>query len=161
MHYILETRLRQYIPAVRQWWDNLEDCAPVDTGTYGIEDAPHGLMYRFSRKIANSAIKGVQGFPFLPTACLQLAGIPGGAVKAVEAACLDGQFTIDEFSIVCKSNLPATWTRGQILVFVPTDIYKGERVMGRWVYLTNDEVIALVKGDIPVTVDEKLYRNFN
>jgi len=103
-----------------------------------------------------SPIKGVQAFPYVPTGFLQISGVQGGAIKMIDRLCMDGAFKLDEFTIVVKGNLPATYTQGQILAFIPTLVYEDRTAIGKWVYLTNNEMLEMIVGTIPLSVGAKL-----
>jgi hypothetical protein len=139
--YILQTHLMPYLPAVRKWWADVENFSLVDTGVVEL-DYP-GLYVRFTRAAVRSPIKNVQAFPFVPTGRLQITNVTGGVSKMVMRVCLNGRFKIDEFTIISKSNLPSTFNQAQFVAFIPTDIYEGSRHLGRWIYLTTEELNAL------------------
>ena len=153
---LLESRLRPYVPAVRRWWETCDEFTPLDTGSYAVNDAPPGLFARFTRTPVRSPIKGVQAFPYVPTGFLQISGVQGGAIKMIDRLCMDGAFKLDEFTIVVKGNLPATYTQGQILAFIPTLVYEDRTAIGKWVYLTNNEMLEMIVGTIPLSVGAKL-----
>jgi hypothetical protein len=136
--YVLLKSLEKYIPRVREWWNKYDELDMKDTGIVEIDDELPGLMARFTRAAAKSPIKGIQAFPFIPTAFLQLQNIQGGANKMIERV-TSKNLSIDEFYIICKSNCPSTYYGGQILCFIPKKIYD-EREIGTWVYLTNAQL---------------------
>jgi hypothetical protein len=153
--YILTTRLQPYIDAVRKWWHEVEDLDVRCTGTYTVEAAPPGLMYRFTRTVKRSPIAGVQAFPFLPTGFLQISGIAGGAVKMIERICLDHRFEMDEFTVIEKHNLPSINNASQFVAFVPTDILVGTRTLGKWLYFTDTEIMYLAIGQVTEAMQNK------
>jgi hypothetical protein len=143
-----------YVAPVREWWETIDIHEYADTGVYGLAGPP-GLNVRFTRTAIRSPIRGIQAFPFVTAACLQLMGIQGGSTKMLNRVCLDNRFTIDEFTIICKSNLPSTFQQGQILAFVPTDILNGSNAIGRWLYFRPNEILALANGIVLPTVLNK------
>jgi hypothetical protein len=143
--YLLRTRLEPYIEPARKWWTEVDMLEPADTGVYPIKDGPPGFMLRFTRTAIRSPIRGIQAFPFVPSAYLQLTGIQGGSVKMVERLCQDNTFIMDEFTIVVKTNLPSTYNQGQILCFIPTELLHDVASLGVWVYLTPSELNELGK----------------
>lgn len=145
--YVLESRLRLYIPAVRDWWDNVHTFSMVDTGVAEIACDTPGLYVRFTRTAIRSPIKGVQAFPFVPTGRLQLSGVQGGSTKMVERVCLGDRLKIDEFTIICKSNLPSTFGATQFVAFVPTEILEDTYLLGRWIYFTIEECSLIARGE--------------
>jgi hypothetical protein len=153
--YVLSTRLRPYIDAVRKWWSEVEELTVSDTGVYAIDYGPPGLVFRFTRSPTKSPVKNVQAFPMVTTAYLQITGIQGGSNKMVERVCINNRFTMDEFTIIEKHNLPSTFQQGQFVAFVPTDILNNTEVFGRWIYITRDELIHLVKGHVTGTMQVK------
>jgi hypothetical protein len=125
------------------------------TGVFGIPDGPPGLMYRFTKSAKKSPIIGIQAFPLVPTPFLQISGISGGAVKMIERVCQDYKFHIDEFLIICKSNLPSTYNCGQFVAFIPEDIFIDTRSAGQWMYLTATELMYLAAGHITKEIQDK------
>lgn len=152
--YLLETRLRPYIPRIREWWANIEELAVSDTGIEQL-DGPPGLFQRFTRTSIRSPIRGVQAFPFIETAYLQITNVQGGSVKMIDHVCSKG-FTIDEFTIVCKTNLTSIFNGGQIIAIIPTDIMNGTHELGKWIYLKQEEMIDVSRGIVPEAVKNKL-----
>jgi hypothetical protein len=125
------------------------------TGVFGIADGPPGLMYRFTRSAKKSPILGIQAFPMVPTAFLQITGIAGGSVKMIERVCQDFKFHIDEFVIIEKSNLPSTYNSGQFIAFIPEDIFVDTKSLGQWMYLTSTELMYLAVGHITKEIQDK------
>ena len=76
----------------------------------------------------------------------------------VNRVCMNDQFTIEEFTIIEKSNLPSTYNQGQFIAFVPTDILKGARTLGRWIYCTIPEMMSIAQGKIPKTLEAKMLK---
>jgi hypothetical protein len=156
--HVVRIRLEPYVPYVRKWWSEIEDLAPYDTGVFELsydEDQPPGLFQRFTRTPIRSPIRGIQAFPFIVAGYLQISGVHGGSTKLIQKLCLNGGFKIDEFTVVELHNLPSTFNQGQLIAFVPTEIYEDSRLMGKWIYLTNDEISGLIKGEIYETVRHK------
>ena len=156
--YVLATKLLIYIPAVRKWWQGIEDLFISGTGVFPVlgEDVPPGLMYRMTNVAARSPIKHVQAFPFVPVSYLQLTNIAGGANKMITRVCAD--FTLEEFTIISKSNLPSTYHQGQFIAFVPTTVLTEQTELGRWLYLTQKEQKALIEGRVSSTLKLKLVK---
>ena len=102
--YTLNAKLAQYIPAVRDFWNNIEDIEIVGTGVYPMkgDNNPPGLMYRVTNTPVRSPIKHVQVFPFVPVTYLNLTNIAGGANRMVSRVCADNRFKIDEFTIIAN-----------------------------------------------------------
>lgn len=153
--YVLSTRLHPYIERVREWWANIPDLSTHTTGVFGIPDAPPGLMYRFTKSAKKSPILGVQAFPLVPTAYLQITGVAGGSVKMIERVCKDYKFHIDEFVIIEKNNLPSTYNSGQFVAFIPEDIFIDVKSMGQWMYLTATELMYLATGQVTKEIQVK------
>ena len=158
--YVLNTKLAPYIPFVREFWAKLDEIEIYNTGTFPVtgRDVPRGLMYRVTNTPVRSPIKHVQVFPFVPVTHLNISNVTGGVHHMVGEVCLDNKFTIDEFTIVEKSNLPSTWHQGQIVAFVPTRVLEGTRVLGRWVYLTTPEMIGLMQDKVVKSVKQKVIK---
>jgi hypothetical protein len=154
--YILGSRLQPYIPKVREWWAKIPDLSTLSTGLFGIPDSPPGLMYRFTRSAKKSPLPGIQAFPLVPTAFLQITGITGGSVKMVERVCFEDRFHIEEFVIIEKHNLPSTFNAGQFVAFVPIDIYADTKSMGQWIYMTSTELMYLAMGHVTKEVQDKV-----
>ena len=158
--YVLNSKLAQYIPCVRRFWECVEGIDISGTGVYPVrgEDVPPGLMYRVTNTPVRSPIKNVQVFPFVPVVYLQITNVAGGAHRMVSRVCAGNRFKIDEFTVIEKSNLPSTYNQGQFVAFVPTKIIEGVKQLGKWVYLTADEMIALCKDNVPDRVKAKLIK---
>lgn len=158
--YVLATKLQPYIPAVRKFWETIEDIQIHNTGVFPVEgtDIPPGLMYRVTNTPVRSPIKNVQVFPFVPCVFLQLTNVAGGAVRMVNRVCAGDRFAIDEFVIIEKNNLQSTYHNGQFVAFVPRDILDGARTLGKWVYLTTPEMCALMNDMVTKDIKKKLVR---
>lgn len=162
--YTLGTKLLPYIPAVREFWNNIENIRVFTTGVFEIQgpDVPNGLMYRVTNTPVRSPIKHIQVFPFVPTAYLNLSNIAGGAVRMVARVCRDNKFKIEEFTIVEKSNLPSVYHQGQFVAFVPTKLLESAKELGKWVYLTVQEMYQLMQlTDIPKPILNKIKKYVN
>ena len=153
--FIVRERLKPYIPYFREWWSHVSDIEQTSPGTYMISrpgtDDPAGMMYRVSPSAHHTLIKNIQVFTFVPVPYLQIRGVAGGVTKMVERVCGSG-IKMDEFTVLVKSNLKSTYNQGQILIIIPTDIYEGRVSLGRYVYLSVEELEALCKGVVPKTV---------
>ena len=158
--YVLHTKLSPYIQHVREFWNTVEDINIVGTGVYPIvgDDVPPGLMYRVTNTPVRSPIKGVQVFPFVPVAYLQITNVSGGAARMVSRVCADDRFTIEEFTIIEKHNLPSTYHQGQFVAFVPTDILSGARELGKWVYMKLNEMRDICADKVPTSIKYKLIK---
>lgn len=157
--YLLVSKIQPYLPKVKEWWDNYDSLPIRGTGVFPLDydeaDCPPGLMYRVTSTPVRSPIKNVQAFPFVPTAFFQITGVPGGVNKMIERECAKG-LELDGFIIVEKHNLPSTYHKGQFIAFVPKDIMEGKEDLGKFVYLTKPELIALAHGVIPNSINYKL-----
>lgn len=157
--YTLGTKLVNYMPYIRAWWEHYSDIDVKHTGVYNVSDmingAPSGLMYRVTNTPVRSPIKGVQAFPFIPVAYLQLTGISGGATRMVERVCMKGM-TIEEFTVVEKHNLPSTYHQGQFVAIIPTDVLGNVEQLGRFVYITLAEQVALSRGVVLDSIKLKI-----
>lgn len=162
-NYVLNARLAPYIPAARIFWDNIESISIRGTGVFPIageqyDEVPPGMMYRVTNTPVRSPIKGVQVFPFVPAAYLQITGVTGGVSKMISRVCSDNKFTIEEFTIIEKSNLPSTYHRGQFIAFVPTCVLEDIGALGKWVYLTHNEMVGLAQGKVSQAVLAKVIK---
>lgn len=157
--YVLNSKLAQYIPHARKFWENIESIEINGTGVYPVKgEVPPGFMYRVTSTPVRSPIKHVQIFPFVPTAYLQITNVTGGSTRMVSRVCADNKFTIDEFTIIEKHNLPSTYHKGQFVAFVPTDVLEGVRPLGKWVYLTAPEMVNLMQDRVQQTVKYKVIK---
>lgn len=159
-NYVLNSKLAVYIPHVRRFWEDIENVEVINTGVFPIqgENVPPGLMYRVTNTPVRSPIKHVQVFPFVPTVYLNITNVSGGAVRMVSRVCADNKFTIEEFTIIEKSNLPSTYHQGQFVAFVPTKVLTSVKELGKWVYLTAPEMIALMQNTVTNTIKQKLIK---
>ena len=159
--YVLATKLKPYLEAVKYWWDHYENVHVTGTGVFPLEcgdiEVPPGLMIRVTSTAVRSPIKHVQAFPFVPTSYLQIAGVSGGVNKMVERVCQAG-FELEGLSIIEKHNLPSTYHKGQIICFVPKDVLEGTKKLGKFVYMTLVELQAIAKGNLPESVVAKCYQ---
>lgn len=159
--YVLVTKLQAYIPYVRNFWEHISDIVISYTGVYPIKsddsDMPPGLMYRVTNTPVRSPIKNVQVFPFVPVSYLQITNVAGGANRMVSRVCANG-FTIEEFAIIEKSNLPSTYHQGQFIAFVPKDVLAGTQQLGKWVYLTTPEMCSLLQDKVSPAIKNKLIK---
>lgn len=156
--YVIASKLQPYIPAVRKWWSEYDKLPIRGTGVFNIEyddiDCPPGLMYRVTSTPVRSPIKNVQAFPFVAAAYLQITGVPGGVNKMIERECKK-VLKLEEFTVVEKHNLPSTYHKGQLLALVPTSIMEGVEQLGKYMYLTRNELEAMAKGILLPSVPAK------
>jgi hypothetical protein len=136
---------------VRAWWLDVANLAVFTTGLYPM-NGPPGLCYRFTRTVKRSPILGIQAFPLVQTGYLQISGVQGGSNKMIARVCRDGQFTIDEFTIIEKHSLSSTYQQGQFVAFIPTEIYEDPDRMGIWLYINKAEIQSLALGQVPQTL---------
>ena len=115
-------------------------------------------MYRVTNTPVRSPIKNVQVFPFVPVSYLQLTNVSGGATRMVSRVCANNGFTIEEFTIIEKSNLPSTYHQGQFVAFVPTRILEDTSQLGKWVYMTRPEMIGLMQDKVVQSVKAKVIK---
>lgn len=164
--YVLATKLTMYLPAVREFWQNIETLEVNSTGVYPVTNSlvkscgiPAGLMYRVTNTPVRSPIKNVQVFPFVPVTYLQLTNIAGGAVRMVSRVCADNKFSLEEFVIVEKSNLPSTYHQGQFVAFVPKEVLSSANLLGKFVYLKHDEMINILQATgVNTSIRQKLIK---
>lgn len=159
--YIVNSKLAPYVPYMREFWNNISEIPVCSTGVFPfpeVEGAPPGMMYRVTNTPVRSPIKNIQVFPFVPTAYLQITNVAGGSNKMIQRVLGRREFTIDEFTLIEKSHLPSTYNQGQFVAFVPTDILNNTAMLGKWVYLTHDEMVALCQDFVHTRVKEKLIK---
>lgn len=160
--YVLATKLNKYLEYVRAFWNKVDTVAVNTTGVHNltdvVPDAPTGLMYRVTNTPVRSPIKGIQVFPFIPVAYLDLPNVVGGASKMIHRVCLDEQFTLEEFTIIEKNNLPSTYHAGQFLAFIPTTLLQDTVFRGKWIYFTVEEMTDMLSGVVPLSVQGKLIK---
>jgi hypothetical protein len=159
--YVLAQRLIPYIPYVRRWWSERADLSPSSTGVFPVTfsaEQPPGLFYRFTRTPIRSPIHGIQAFPFVVSAYLQITGVAGGSTKMVQWVLSDGHFTLEEYTCLEIHNLPSTFNQGQLIAFVPTEMWVESHEIGKWIYFTADEISELIGHRVTQTVWEKAVR---
>ncbi len=158
--YLIGSKLTEYLPAVRRWWSEYPNMLITTTGVLDVKyddlDVPPGLFMRMTNTPVRSPIKHIQAFPFIATCYLNICGVTGGVNKMIERVCKD--YTLEEFTIIEKHNLPSTYQKGQILCFVPTSIMQGVQELGKYVYLTVSELVHIARGDLPRTVVAKCHQ---
>lgn len=147
--YTVVSRLKPYIPAVKRWWSEYENLRVLGTGVFPIEyddmENQPGLMMRMTSTPVRSPIKNVQAFPYVPTSFLQITGVPGGVNRMIERVC-DKNLEIEGMVIIEKHNLPSTYQKGQFIAFVPKEVLSGAQELGKYVYLTLQELSGLAQG---------------
>lgn len=162
--YCIATKIQPYLPAVKKWWEQYDKMDVRGTGVFNFEiegiddkDIPPGLMVRVTSTSVRSPIKNVQAFPFVPTAYLQIAGVPGGVNRMIERVCKKG-LVIEGIKLIEKHNLPSTYQKGQFIAMVPDSIYESSCKLGKYVYLTVQELCALGNSKLPQSVIAKCYQ---
>lgn len=163
--WVLGTKVQEYIPVARDFWERIHDidisgtgCYPVKKGIHTDRDVPPGFQYRVTNTPVRSPIKNIQVFPFIPVGYLQIANVAGGVSKMISRVCSDNRFTIEEFTIIEKHNLPSTYNQGQFIAIVPTAMLENAKILGRWVYLNLNEMTALCLDNILPSVKTKLIK---
>jgi len=153
--YLIIDRMKPYIPYVRKWWNEARDYSFLSTGSIELySEEINGLYVRHTRTAVRSPIKGIQCFPYVPTGRLQISGVQGGSVKMIERVCMGNRIKIDEFTLVCKSNLPSTVNASQFIAIIPTAILEFN-TLGIWLYLTQEEIGLLALGHITQAMRNK------
>lgn len=160
--YCIMTKLNPYIPFIKKWWEKYDSLTINGTGVFDFdigsdEEMPPGLSVRVTSTAVRSPIKNIQLFPFVPSAYLQIAGVPGGTNKMIERLCRKG-FMLEDIVIIEKHNLPSTYHKGQILAFIPKGIYESSQKLGKYVYLTVAELHAMANSNLPQSVIQKCYK---
>lgn len=162
--YLLVTKIQPYLPTIRKWWENYDKITVFGTGAVPLKSddpkCPPGLQVRMTSTPVRSPIKHIQAFPFIPTAYFNIAGVPGGVTRMITRVCEKG-LTVEEFTVIEKHNLYNTCQRGQWLGIVPTDMLKGARELGKYIYMTLPELMAMAKRDLPTSVVLKCQQYLN
>jgi hypothetical protein len=153
---LIKDQLKPYIVAARQWWTDADKFCPRATGTMPYEGGPNGMCIRFARTPALSPLRGIQSFPFVPSTYLDIQFVPGGIKKMIKHVC-DIGLTMEEFTIIEKSNLSSTFTQGQLLCLVPT-VTLNELPCDRWIFMRDEEIHMVMEGIVPEEVKEKCAR---
>lgn len=161
--YLLGTKLAEYLPSVRRWWGEYDKMQISSTGVLEIKypdmKVPNGLYMRMTSTPVRSPIKNVQAFPFVPVQFLNIYGVPGGLNRMVERVCK--HFSVDEFTIIEKHNLPSTYHRGMIVCFIPTEVLNNVKKLGKYVYLTLPELKTLANNKLSKSVAHKCAQYLN
>ena len=148
--YILVSKLMPYIECVKKWWSLYGKNEIESTGVspMSFEDGtvvPPGIFIRTTSSARRSPIKYIQAFPFIPTRYLQIFKVPGGVCRMIERVC-QRNIEIQGFKVIEKSNLPSTWHKGQFIALVPKDIYENTKNLGRYMYLSKNEILSISDG---------------
>ena len=142
--YIFRAKMEEYIERAREWWADYEEEDFYNTGTYPLADSPGGMFIRFYRSPSHSSVKGIQAFPYVTTAFINIPRVPGGLRKFIHDLCLEG-YQIEEFTLIEKMYLHGTERSGQFICIIPTELLnKGTK--GRYVWLSLDDIINLSMG---------------
>jgi len=152
--YILIDILKPYTEAARDWWSKYANKAFPYTTSFPIKGAPIGMYEKCCRSPRMSPLYGIQAFPIVRVAQLNLPRMTGGATKQVERIAKDG-LEIDEFTVIAKIGLQSTLRSGMFLCYVPTDRLRSATQM-RWVYLKPSEMLELVNGIVTSDVIERI-----
>jgi hypothetical protein len=133
------------------WWHDYQELAPYDVGVYPVmydDLQPEGLFYRIYRAPVQSAIKGIQGFPFIQTTSLGVVGPGDHKFTDVAELLFDRTYTIDEFTCIALDTLNTEINHTQAIAFVPTDVLDDTKTIGKWIYFTTEEISLLIKGKV-------------
>lgn len=162
--YVLISKIQPYLPAIKHWWENYANMRILSTGVLPIDypdiETPPGLFMRMTNTPVRSPIKNVQAFPFIAASYLQITGVPGGVTKMIERVCHKG-LEIEDFQIIEKHNLPSTYQKGQLLCVVPKKVLENAQELGKYVYLTLQELCALAQGQVLPSIVNKCARYLN
>lgn len=148
--YTLVSKLEPYLPVIQDWWltgyTSLNMSHPgLIQLDYDTEKTPAGIMIRVCNAPSRSIIKNVQAFPVLATSQLNISGVAGGATNMIEAVCRKG-LEINGLTIIEKHNLPSVFNSRQFLAFVPTRVMQCTEYLGKYIYLSSEELHALAHG---------------
>lgn len=152
--YILIDKLQPYLEAARKWWADMENKTFTHTATFRVKDSPAGFYEKLARSPRQSAIYGIQAFPIVAVAALDLPRMAGGAMNNVDDMCKDG-IIAEEFTIISKKGLPSTLMNGLFLCIIPTELLNA-RPISRWIYLRPNEILELVNGIVTNTLAERV-----
>ena len=148
--YVLISKLMLYVECVKKWWGlygkhefNSTGVSPMtfDDDT----EVPPGIFIRTTATARRSPIKHIQAFPFIPTHYLPIFKVPGGMCRMIERVC-KRNLEIDGLKIIEKHNLPSTWHKGQFIALIPKDIYENSQKLGRYMYLSKEEILSISDG---------------
>lgn len=155
-------RLRGYLPYMKRFWDEIDSIVFTDTGTFDFpkyaENQPY-MYYRCSRSPLQSAIRGLQVFPYIHAASLQdMPRIAGGMMAcAKELFNPDKHYVLDNFVIQTIWNIPSFETSGVIFVFIPEEVFGGiSESVGQWIFTTKDELLCLKAGVCSESLKKRL-----
>lgn len=148
--YIFVSKLMPYIACVKKWWRMCGDNEITSTGVSPMTfddgtNVPAGLFVRTTATARRSPIKHVQAFPFIPTHYLPIYKVPGGMCRMIERVC-GRNIEIDGLKVIEKHNLPSTWHQGQFVALVPKEIYNNAQKLGRYMYLSKEEILSIADG---------------
>lgn len=152
--YILVSKIIPYMDYIKKWWSSYGKNEFPGTGVYPMTftdgtQVPNGLYVRATATARRSPIKHIQAFPFIPTSYLKIYKVSGGMCRMIERVCKNNKIVIDGYQVIERHNLPSTWHSGQFLAFVPKDIYDKALTLGRYLYLSNEELMLMADGILP------------
>jgi len=148
--YILITKLMPYVEYIKKWWSlyGKNDIQSTGVSPMTFDDGtvvPQEIFIRTTTTARRSPIKGIQAFPFIPTSYLQIYKVPGGMCRMIERVC-ERNIEIDGLKVIEKHNLPSTWHQGQFVALVPKEIYNNAQKLGRYMYLSKEEILSIADG---------------
>ena len=153
--YLFMEKIEPFVERARMWWDGYEKEVFYGSGTYPLLNSPDGLYIRFYRTPAHSPIKGIQAFPYVTTQYIDIQRVPGGLRKFLHQLCLSG-YKYKEFTLIEKMYLHGTERSGQFICIVPTNMLSVKNSMGRYVWMTPDDISNISLG----IVTEKMRDRF-
>lgn len=159
--YILVSKLMPYVECVKKWWSLYGKNEIPNTGIYPMtfdDDTvvPPGIFIRATATARRSPIKNIQAFPFIPTHYLQIFKVPGGVCRMIEVVC-KRNIEIEGLKVIEKNNL-RTWHKGQFIALVPKEIYENTINLGRYLYLSKNELLCMSQGVLPESMIKKSKR---
>jgi len=145
--YKFQEAIKPYVEFAEKWWKNYEHYTFVQATTIqDVDDAPPGLKLKTNVTGKQSAVPGIQVYPFVHGTTLDMGPCPGGQRKMIQKIVGDGM-VMGSITILSKMNIITTAQGALFLALVDTQRMKdAEQTLGRFLYLPNEELLNLAAG---------------
>ena len=154
--YMFKDKMMPFIEVAREWWQSYESLMFDSIGSMPLlnDKDVSGIFVRFYRTPAQSTIKGIQAFPYIPTQYIDMLRVPGGIRKYIHDICVNG-YMIDEFILIERMYLHGTERSGQFICIIPQRMLIAE---GKYVWLTRNDILELSVGNVTTAMRNRFKR---
>lgn len=151
---VLYDRIINLIPIAKEFWDNINDLDFYRTGSYPIPGyEKESMMYRITRTADRSPIKGIQAFPFVPSANLMISD--KGLKQMIKRVC-GSDMVVEGMKLVEIDKCHFTYARKQVIAFIPVE--RLNKRWERWMYVSMYDAYKLSVGIVTDEIQKKAKR---